>query len=457
MEQVFEEFTELLELFSRIFLIVNLDSRKMDLNAKGELVPSLEKKDPEKIIQAFRNLAMSAPLKEAVDDGRLRIYPVDLLSAASSRIQAGKDCKEDVEEASASIEQFDNLRGDLINFLNSNDYLRSFLVDSVRRGSSLMDSVHGFLKNPSFDQVKADMEELESEKKVLLSECTALANLGSENWHARSSDLVKDLEDKIKDSAQTIKKSTETQITEILEFWWKDDTSLHDLKEQKIQPCFEKNAQSYVDEVSQSTALKTANGNAGLKIGDSIAGDLDTVKINLRSIGEKSLELAKPAPLSTSLSLNVADIPVKKRFLDWLLLRSARRVKKDVFGAEQEPTKAIPAGIKEKRLGEAGREAILNQCRGHFARILDESALSLPPETVGKYVDAITKTLAGICENKETENKRVIADKEKLIDANDAVLKESESINKETTEIGQFIEKTYPLPAWPENLSNPAC
>ena len=108
-------------------------------------------------------------------------------------------------------------------------------------------------------------------------------------------------------------------------------------------------------------------------------------------------------------------------------------------------------------MGEAGREAILNQCRGHFAGILDESVRTLPQQTVGKYADAVTGNIAGICENRETENKRLIADKEKLIDANGSVLDESESINREAAEIGRFIKQTYPLPAWPDNLSNPAC
>ncbi len=453
LEQVFEEFTELLELFSRIFLIVNLDSRKMDLNSKGELVPSLEKKDPKKIIEAFRNLAMSAPLKEAVDDERLRIYPVDLLSAASGRIQANKDSGEDAKNEKASVEQFDNLRGDLIDFLNSNDYLKSFLVDSVRRGSSLMTSVQGVLKNPSFAQIIANIEKLESEKKVLLDECDALTNLGSEDWHARSSKLTEELEAKVKNSAETIKQSAETQIAEILDLWWEEDTSLHNLKEQKIKPCFEERAQSYVDEVANLIKLKTTNNNAGLEISDSVDSDLKTLKIELRSSVEKSLDLAKPAALSTDLNLNIADIPVKKRFLDWLFFRGARRVRKDVFGDEQEPTQAIPAGTKEKRLRAAGREVIFNQCCEDFARILDESALSLPKESVKKYVDAITKNLTAICKNKDQKNKKVIADREKLIAAYASVLKESASINKEVAGIEQFIKKAYPLPAWPDNQS----
>ncbi len=457
LEQVFEEFTELLELFSRIFLVVNLDSRKMDLNADGELVPSLEKKDPEKIIEAFRNLAMSAPLKEAVDDGRLRIYPVDLLSAASGRIQAEKDSKGEVKKEISSVKQFDELRGDLINFLNSNDYLKSFLVDSVQRGSSLMASVREILNKPSFVQIKANMDKLESEKEVLLNECKALANLGAEDWHTRSVDLIKEVEAKIKEAAETIKKSAKVQISEILELWWKEDTSLHNLKEAEIKPCFEDKAQSYLDEATELMANKAANSNAGLEISDSVASDLKILKIDLRSIVEKSLQPAKPERLSMELNVNVADIPVRKRFFDWVFFRSARRVRKDVFGDEKKPTQAIPAGIKEKRLREAGHKVIFNQCCKDFAGTLDESALSLPKETVRKYVDEITKNLTEICESKDKDNKKVIAEKEKLIAANASVLKECASINKEIVEIEHFIEKTYPLPAWPDNQSKTAC
>lgn len=82
LEQVFAEFKDLLDLFSRIFLVVNIDTGKRDLRPDGTLTPSLESQNPEKIIEAFESLAMNAQLKDALEDGRLRIYPIDLLSAA---------------------------------------------------------------------------------------------------------------------------------------------------------------------------------------------------------------------------------------------------------------------------------------------------------------------------------------------------------------------------------------
>lgn len=453
LEQVFEEFTELLELFSRIFLIVNLDSRKMDLNAKGELVPSLEQKNPEKIIEAFQDLAMSAPLKDAVDDGRLRIYPVDLLSAASGRIQANKESKGGAKQETSSVKRFDNLRGDLIEFLNSNDYLKSFLVDSVRRGSSLLDQLQVVLKSSSFVQIKTDIEKSEVVKNALLNQCQSTSNLNSENWHGRSSELVEEVENEIKNSAAMIKKSANEEITEILLQWWQDDSSLHDLTETKIKPYFEKTLQSYLDGFSECLQHKTANTNAGLNLSDSINDDLKTLKIDLRSLVEKSLEQITPEPLSADLKPKIAEIPVKKRFLDWLLFRSAHRVKKDVFGDKEKPDQNIPALIKGKRLGEAGREVMLNHYCKNLTATLDDATLALPKESVTKYVDAIIEKIARICESKDQDNKKEIADKEKGIAANTSVLEESTLIKKKVTELDQFIKKTYPLPNWPDTQS----
>ena len=83
LEQVFEEFNQLLDLFSRIFLVVNIDTNKRDLDPDGSLKPSLESKSPGEVIRAFESLVMSAPLRRAQQEGRLKIYPIDLLNSAA--------------------------------------------------------------------------------------------------------------------------------------------------------------------------------------------------------------------------------------------------------------------------------------------------------------------------------------------------------------------------------------
>ena len=84
LEQVFVEFNDLLDLFSRIFIVVNIDTNKRDLDPDGSLRPSLESSSPGEVIRAFESLVMSAPLRRAQEAGRLKIYPIDLLNSASA-------------------------------------------------------------------------------------------------------------------------------------------------------------------------------------------------------------------------------------------------------------------------------------------------------------------------------------------------------------------------------------
>jgi energy-coupling factor transporter ATP-binding protein EcfA2 len=102
LEQVFEEFNQLLDLFSRIFLVVNIDTNKRDLNADGSLRPSLESRSPGEVIRAFESLVMSAPLRRAKEEGRLQIYPIDLLSSAAEALKGATEVPPEVSAAIAT-------------------------------------------------------------------------------------------------------------------------------------------------------------------------------------------------------------------------------------------------------------------------------------------------------------------------------------------------------------------
>ena len=156
---MFDEFEDLLDLFSRIFLVVNLDTTKTDLSPDGTLVPSLEQEDPLRSIDAFENLAMSAPLKAAADEGRLKIYPVDLLRAASHRLQS-EEGEENGEPARGQA-NFDAFLGDLTEYLNSTDYLVAFLGDSLRRATRLIGALRAVAEHESVDALRATADALD--------------------------------------------------------------------------------------------------------------------------------------------------------------------------------------------------------------------------------------------------------------------------------------------------------
>lgn len=113
LEQVFAEFNQLLGLFSRIFIVVNVDAGKRDLAPDGSLRPSAESENPASVIDAFTTLSMAGPMREAYEAGRVRIHAVDLLGAASSFLSNSGD--------NPHRAGFDAFIDDLSNYLNSSD------------------------------------------------------------------------------------------------------------------------------------------------------------------------------------------------------------------------------------------------------------------------------------------------------------------------------------------------
>src|SRR5690606_11763320 len=112
------------------------------LSPDGSLEPSLESRNPEAIVQAFQSLAMSAPLREAYEQGSLNVYPIDLLESASRQLkmQAGEDLDDDAGQQPES-ECFNRFLRDLTEYLNSSDYLREFIFDSLRVGENVQSEV----------------------------------------------------------------------------------------------------------------------------------------------------------------------------------------------------------------------------------------------------------------------------------------------------------------------------
>jgi len=172
LEQVFDEFNQLLQLFSRIFLVVNIDSTKRDIGPNGELVPSLEQADPARIIQAFEDLSMPTPLKQAASEGRVRIFPVDLMDAASTTLRG--------DELGPS--GFTSFQSELDSYLASTDYLLAFLTDSMQRAQHLVDETDQLGRSPFTEQLREDIQELDQRHTNSAADLKLLLDCRARDW-----------------------------------------------------------------------------------------------------------------------------------------------------------------------------------------------------------------------------------------------------------------------------------
>lgn len=389
LEQVFEEFEDLLHLFSRIFLVVNLDTSKRDLSPDGSLVPSLESEDPLRLLEAFENLAMSAPLKEALEEGRLRLYPVDLLKAASTRLG-----NEDAVPARGQA-NFEAFLTDLTEYLNSTDYLVAFLGDSIRRARTLLGETLQALEHPSVGELRARAEELDEKRQDAQRRRAAVERLGDHDWRGAFAELDEKLAPSIRERARSAGQATEKQVDAVLDRWFGSDASLQSLVQDELVP----HLRAYQDELSsfvrQALDEEVLAGTAGILLSTDVSADLYAARLDLSGIGRESLERINPSLLRRDIPvpLHSSQVPVKRTFWDWVLFRGMRRVRDRLFGAPSNPAQRIPVEVKRRRLGEEAREAIRRELDLYKGRFFHETVQHIHRHVVGQYTSAAVDTM----------------------------------------------------------------
>ena len=401
LEQVFEEFEDLLELFSRIFLVVNLDTTKSDLSPDGTLVPSLEQEDPLRIIDAFENLAMSAPLKRAADDGRLKIYPVDLLRAASHRLSESSD-----ESPAAPVRgqaNFDAFLEDLTEYLNSTDYLVAFLGDSLRRASGLLEDLEEACEDPSIAALRDHADALDAQRQEQQRRRHAIHRLGAFDWRSAFRELDEKLAPSIRERAQISSQATEKELDRLVDQWFLSDASFESLINDDLVPRltrFETELTGFVAETLEDEVLP---GTAGLLLPSNIGADLHSAEIDLGELGLESLgAMSKDAALGhVTAPVAVERVPVKRSVIDWLLFRSQAKCRERLFGDAANPAARIPVDRKTRRLGEDARRAIRRELDLFKSRFFMETIQRAHRHLVSRYADSAVDAMAERLEARE--------------------------------------------------------
>ncbi len=387
LEQVFEEFEDLLELFSRIFLVVNLDTNKQDLSPDGSLVPSLEREDPLRIIDAFENLAMSAPLKGAMQDGRLKIYPVDLLSAASVRLGNGEEGPEGGQA------NFDAFLGDLTEYLNSTEYLVAFLGDSLRRAQTLLRETSSALSHPSVDALRNQASELEERRQDLQRRRGAVERLLGHDWRLAFEELDLKLAPAIRERASAVGGVTEEQVETVLGRWFESDTSLQSLVQDELMPHLRAYQEDLATFVCGSLEEEVRSGNAGIHLTTNISADLFGAGADLERVGREALNHINPAVLRRDIAvpLHSSQIPMRRGIVDMLLFRSTQKVRDRLFGTPGSPDKKVSAKVKRRRLGEEARQTIRHELGLYRDLFFERTVLNIHQLVIGQYTAAASE------------------------------------------------------------------
>ena len=432
-EKVFEEFNELLGNFSRIFLVVNIDSSKRDLGADGNLEPSLESREPQAIVQAFQSLAMSAPLREAYEQGRLNVYPIDLLKAASTRLSQGDQAPHAGAEGEENAgDGFQTFLDDLTEYLNSSDYLREFIHDSLRVGDNLDSELAGLVSGEGAGQLQREADQWRAQLDEVNGKLEALEETANLDWQAAFGEVRQERDRLIEEYTNKDRSKLVRALHEALDKWLDTDDSLQALQNDYLNPHVANEVKDDAEAIMARLRGMIGGSNGGARLAAGEARAFEQAGLRIAEIAPSLFEqiCAREAPETPALELAPEDVPLKRSLSDILAFRNGKAASERFFG--QDGSVGIPSAEKRKRINGKQREALREKIAAYPKSDLPQIQKGLINRMLDAYIESLGQaldekreaqrvTLAGTrdqCEEKLGANKSLQALFDELVTAN---------------------------------------
>ncbi len=469
-EQVFTEFADLLNVFSRVFLVVNIDSSKKDLSPSGELEPALETKDPRKIVEAFETFTVSAQIRSAIESGRLRIYLIDLLRTAERRLQESKEGgvpadtathgpdeaegadaapgarAEDEAETEAGVEVaedgdaaehstaggegvtageivrpetevqlgFDAFVDDLTEYLNSSDYIIEFMSDSLRQARSVLDETDEQAGSQAVSDLRARIKDLKKASDEKEGQLHAVRFLGEDKWDHPLEEMLGGLRERVKEQALSVLPGLKASLRGEVDNWYESDESLGNLLAERSRSRIAEACSGARGKGARLIDESAREKDAGLRLNSEILHCLRDLGLSLDDIypafePEAKQRLGKPPELPDPGAVE-AELPVRRTFLDWVLFRSPAAVRRRLLGESSPSDQPISAGVKAKRLGETGRDYLAASIESYAAEAFENSVVKELESVLDAYAAFFKKRLAERLDRKSTELQKISSD-----------------------------------------------
>jgi len=354
LEQVFAEFNQLLGIFSRIFIVVNVDTGKRDLAPDGSLRPSAESENPARVLEAFRTLSMAGPLRAAHDAGRVRIHAVDLLNAASATLSHTNGSTE-------RLPAFDAFQNDLMDYLNSSDYTREFIRDSLRQARTLCGEMQATMAGDEVTALRARQDALGGEIRALNVRIAATDQLLQADWIGLFQPLREAHRRGTEDAVTARTAQLREEIRQGFTRWMAGSDSLAALPHLHWNPALTDAARSLAEESRARLERLSGTDYAGLELSPEMIADLKASGFSPCECGQRAFVAALSDEELTAykMTLRTETLPVRKTFADWLLFRSRAKVRQRLFGADG--SRDIAPLEKEKRLRPESRAEFESQ------------------------------------------------------------------------------------------------
>jgi Arc/MetJ family transcription regulator len=351
---------------------------------------------------------------------------VDLLRSASRRIRG----QSDHEEATPGAKSFEDLAGDLGAYLNSNEYLREFLADSVRRAHGLLEELGEVTNHESVQDLADQQRMLRGELESARQKRKALQRVAKIDWNHQLSELANEITAQLGQETRRLHETATMTLSGAIESWFETDDSLDQLSTQRVQGVLD-GARDTLGRVAREQISRLSADGARWLTDASVREDLRTAGLDLPALLASAVRAGGQNAGLTEVESALAceNIPVRKTLWDWLLLRSVNKVRRKVMGDGGEP---IDPDTKAKRLGDAGRDAMRRLVVDQLESLLSEGANDLPRRVVAGAVQDLSKAVA-------RESKALTGQVEQQIQQTEALLAQAQKILGATDELRDAV------------------
>jgi len=314
------------------------------------------------VLRAFEQLAMSAPMQRAASEGRVRMYPVDLMRAASSVLQ------QQPEQAPPGFRSF---RQDLADYLASSDYLTAFLHDSLHRADSLLGEATEHATGAAMARLEQQLAEVEDRLAFVTNERKRVGSALQLDWTQVCARTEQETTAEVERCARDAGAKLLRILGASIDTWFLSSQSLDWLVAQQWTPLVHDYREQVLAAAMRSFEQQQAQGDAGLDLPGGVRELLRGAGIDPQELKAKALTQLGNVVWSglATVPVDAGEIPVRRGMLDLLAFRSLDRVRERLFGPASKPDTKIPGKDKADRLGEPGR-LHLHQCVTRFRREL---------------------------------------------------------------------------------------
>jgi len=468
-DKVFEEFNQLLGCFNRIFLVANIDSNKKDLNPDGTLTPALESRSPEEIIRAFESLSMSAPLRQAFEDGRLNVYTIDLLRAAQEHLRAaqGSLAAEQPEEADGDEGErdetdsdpraksgFDAFIHDLTQYLNSSGYLRDFIDDSLRNGRNLSTQLAETVRVSLLEGVKQQANRLRPRVDEIEARMEALGELDHLDWSGCFDHLFTEKERLVNESSRKYAQQLSEKLGMHVDDWRHSSASWNELLRNlnsEIESAVASDLQSHVQQLKEAVS----GPYGGAQLDPSVGEKLQRTGLSLEKVSGGLLEAFDDAksPDFKRIDVTIDSLPVKRLFFwDIVCFRNESQVRRKLLGSQGD--EEIPAVVKQKRFTEEGvarlRSSVTRFPEKELPGVIKKQLEHLLNDYVAEFVKTIARQiqeLQTLAQQRKEEADRALEENHRLAERLEGVTATCEKFNVEAKSLGERFPIEEPEPS----------